>query len=295
MFRHLFPYKRQVVLFLLPYLLGTLLLVVVPALATVAISFTEYHAIDRPLWVGFDNFRRLVQTPVVRFSLYNTLIFLAAAVPLRMLGAILVAFLLRSPRPAGGLYRVAAYIPTIIPEAAYALIWLWILNPLTGPLNLILTALGLPAPAWLTEPGTARLAMIFMSIVQIGEGFVVVLIARQNIPTGIYEAAQVDGASSWQSFRWITLPLILPWLLLLLGRDVIVAMQNSFSPSMILTYGGPYYSTTFLPLLTYEISFDFTDWGLSSAILVVTYIWLILLIFGAYKLIIGLRSYAQAD
>jgi multiple sugar transport system permease protein len=212
-----------------------------------------------------------------------------------MLGAILVAFLLRSPRPAGGLYRAAAYIPTIIPEAAYALIWLWILNPLTGPLNLILSALGLPAPAWLTEPGTARLAMIFMSIVQVGEGFVVVLIARQNIPASIYEAAEVDGASAWQGFRWITLPLMLPWLLLLLGRDVIVALQNSFSPSMILTYGGPYYSTTFLPLLTYEISFDFTDWGLSSAILVVTYIWLILLIFGAYKLIIGLRSYAQAD
>jgi ABC-type sugar transport system permease subunit len=86
----------------------------------------------------------------------------------------------------------------------------------------------------------------------------------------------------------------LSWLLLLLGRDVVV-VQNTFAPSFILTYGGPYYSTTFLPLLTYELSFDFTDWGLASAILVITYAWLLLLICGARNLIEGLRRNAQKD
>jgi multiple sugar transport system permease protein len=105
----------------------------------------------------------------------------------------------------------------------------------------------------------------------------------------------VDGANRWQGFRWITLPLIVPWLLLLLGRDVVVAVQNTFTPSFILTYGGPYYSTTFLPLLTYELSFDFTDWGLASAVLVVAYVWLLLLIWGARNLIEGLRGNAQTD
>jgi multiple sugar transport system permease protein len=288
-------YRGQIALFLVPYLLGTLVLVVIPALATVAISFTQYHAVGAPVWSGLDNFRRLVNTPLVQLSLYNTLLFAAAAVPLRLLGAILVAFLLGGRRKGSGLYRAAAYLPTIMPEAAYALVWLWVLNPVHGPLNLILTALGLPAPAWLTEPGTARLAMILMALVQIGEGFVVVLIARQNVPPGLYEAAEVDGASRWQGFRWITLPLIVPWLLLLLSRDVVVAVQNTFTPSFILTYGGPYYATTFLPLLIYEISFDFADWGLASAVLVVTYAWLLLLIWGARNLIEGLRGNAQTD
>jgi multiple sugar transport system permease protein len=187
------------------------------------------------------------------------------------------------------LYRAAAYLPTIIPEAAYAMLWLWILNPVYGPLNMILAGLGLPAPAWQTQPGTARAAMILMSVVQIGEGFVLVLAARQGIARAYYEAAEVDGASSWQGFRWITLPLILPWLLLLLARDVVVAVQNTFTPSFILTYGGPHYSTTFLPLLVYEVSFDFADWGLASAILVITYLWLLLLIWGARTLVEGLR------
>lgn len=290
MFRPRLSYRGQMVLFLVPYLLGTLILVVVPAAATLALSFTEYHAIGKPLWVGLDNFRRMSETPLVRLSLYNTLIFAAAAVPLRLLGAIVMALLLGSRKRGSGLYRAAAYLPTIMPEAAYAMVWIWILNPVYGPLNMILAAFGLPAPAWLTEPGTARAAMVLMALLQLGEGFVVVLIARQNIHAALYEAAEVDGANRWQGFWSITLPLILPWLLLLLARDVVVSVQNTFTPSFILTYGGPYYSTTFLPLLIYEISFDFADWGLASAVLVVVYAWLLLLIWGARNLIVGLRG-----
>lgn len=288
-------YQGQAVLFLIPYLLGTLVLVVLPALATVALSLTAYHAVDSPVWVGLDNFRRLSETPLVQQSLYNTLLFAGAAVPLRLLGALIVAFLLSSRRRGSGLYRAAAYLPTIMPEAAYTMVWLWILNPVYGPLNLILSALRLPAPDWLSAPGTARVAILLMALVQIGEGFVVVLAARQNIALALYESAQVDGANRWQSFRWITLPLIVPWLLLLLGRDVVVAVQNTFTPSFILNYGGPYYATTFLPLLIYELMFDFTDWGLASAVLVVTYVWLLLLIWGARNLVEGLRGNAQAN
>ncbi|MBN1815531.1 MAG: sugar ABC transporter permease, partial [Anaerolineae bacterium] len=206
MFKPRISYRGQVALFLLPYLLGTVVLVVLPALATVAISFTEYHAVGSPRWVGLDNFRRLVATPLVRLGLYNTLLFAGAAVPLRLVGAVAMAFLLGSRRRASGLYRAAVYLPTIMPEAAYALVWLWILNPLHGPLNLILAALGLQGPAWLAEPGTARVAMILTALLQIGEGFVVVLAARQNIAPALYEAAEVDGANRWQGFRWITFP-----------------------------------------------------------------------------------------
>lgn len=288
-------YKRQNALFLAPYLLGTLVLVVAPALMTLVVSFTDYQGIKAPTWVGLDNFRRLAETPLVRVSLYNTLIFAGLAVPLRLLGALGLALLLGARRAGSGLVRAAIYLPTILPETAYALVWLWILNPISGPLNLILAALGLPAPAWLAEAGTARLAVVLMALMQIGEGFVVLLAARQMIPAVLYEAAEVDGANRWQGFWRITLPLIMPWILLLLCRDLVVAVQNTFTPSFVLAYGGPYYATTFLPLLVYELSFDFLDWGLASAVLVVVYAWIALLIWGVRNLIEGLRGREGVD
>ncbi|MCB0010073.1 MAG: sugar ABC transporter permease, partial [Anaerolineales bacterium] len=174
---------------------------------------------------------------------------------------------------------------TVIPEAAYALIWLWIFNPLYGPLNLILGALGVTPPAWLVNPTTARLAFVIMSLFQIGEGFVIILAGLQTIPRSFYEAARVDGATRWQSFWRLTLPLIMPWLLLLTFRDLLVSLQNTFTPSFIMTYGGPYYTTTFIPLLIYEVAFDFFDYGLAAAILLLAYILIGLIILGIVFLV----------
>lgn len=277
-------YSRQLGLFALPYLAGTLVLVVIPALATLGIAFTEYNAVRAPAWNGLDNFRALWTSPLVRLSLRNSFLFLALAVPMRLLGALFLALLLQAKRRPFGLYRAAVYLPTVIPEAAYALLWLWLFNPLYGPINLILTWLGLPAPAWLTEPTTAVLAMVIMSFFQLGEGFIVLLAGLQNIPRSFYEAARVDGASAWQSFWRITLPLLLPWLLLLTFRDLIMSLQNSFTPTFMMTYGGPYYATTFIPLLIYEIAFDIFDFGLAAAVLVVTYILLGITALGIFNL-----------
>lgn len=288
-------YRRQVGLFLLPYLLGTFVLVVVPALMTLGVSFTDYHGIQAPTWAGLDSFRRVGTTPLVRLGLYNTLLFAGAAVPLRLLGALGLSLLLGSRRRGAGLARAAAFLPTVLPETAYALVWLWILNPVSGPLNLLLGAVGLPAPAWMAEAGTARLAIVLMALLQVGEGFVVLIAARQMVPAAVYEAAAVDGASPWQGFWHITLPLIMPWILLLLCRDLVVSVQNTFTPSFVLAYGGPYYATTLLPLLIYELAFDFMDWGLASAVLVVVYLWILLLIWGARNLIEGMRRHEVLD
>jgi multiple sugar transport system permease protein len=293
--RRALSYQGQAFLFLVPFLLGTLVLVALPALFTVVISFTHYAAVAPPTWAGWTNFQRVAQTPLVRLSLYSTIIFLALAVPLRLLGALLLALLLRRQRRGMGLYRAAAFLPTIVPEAAYALVWLWILNPIYGPLNMLLTALGLPAPAWLAEPGTARLAIVLMAAFQIGEGFVVLLAGLQNIPASLYEAAEVDGANRWQCFWRITLPMLAPWLFLLTFRDLLVSMQNTFTPSFILTYGGPYYATTFVPLLLYELSFDFVDLGLAAAVLVVTYLWILLLVLGIRNLVEGFRGSVEEE
>ena len=264
-------YQGQLYAFLLPYLLGTFVLVVVPALATVLLAFTEFKGVEIPRWVGFNNFVRLAESPLIRLSLYNTFVFVAAAVPLRLMGALLLALLLQQKGRLFGLYRAAVYLPTIIPEVAYALIWLWIFNPVYGPLNLFLRSLGLPAPDWLVNEHSARMAFVILASFQIGEGFIVLLVGLQNIPRSLYEAAEVDGANWWQAFWRITLPLLTPWLLLLTFRDLLMSIQGTFTPSFVMTYGGPYYATTFVPLLIYEISFDFQDLGLATALLFLTF------------------------
>ncbi|MCA9992144.1 MAG: sugar ABC transporter permease [Ardenticatenaceae bacterium] len=280
-------YHTQLRLFLLPYLAGSLILVILPALATFAVAFTEYNAVQPPRWVGLANFAKLYNSALVRISLRSTVTFLLAAIPLRIVGALCLALLLQSRRRGFGLGRAAIYLPTVIPEVAYAIIWLWVFNPLYGPLNKLLALLGIFNVNWLAEPGTAQLAIIIMVLFTIGEGFVVMLAGLQNIPRAYFEAATADGATPWQAFWRITFPLILPWLLLLSFRDLIISMQNTFTPSFVMTYGGPYYATTYVPLLIYELAFDFFDFGMAAAALIITYLLLLMLIAGVLNIVRG--------
>ncbi len=283
--KQLSSYQFHLRLILVPYILGTILLVALPAIATSVIAFTDYDALNVPNWVGLDNFRQLRDSSIVRIALEGTFVFLGTAVPLRLLGALIFALLLQQKQRIFGIYRAAVYLPTAIPEVAYALVWLWIFNPIYGPLNIILSWLQLPAPPWLTEPSTARMAIVIMSLFQIGEGFIVLLAGLQTIPHSLYEAAMIDGANNWQSFWRITLPLLLPWMLLLTFRDLMVSMQNTFTPSFVLTYGGPYYATTFVPLLIYELAFDYFDFGMAAALLLLVYLVIAMLIAGIMNLI----------
>lgn len=278
-------YKFQLRLLLAPFLIGSLVLVVIPAVGTMVVSFMRYDSVSPPVWVGLENFGRLVRSDYVRISLWNSAIFLALAVPLRVLAALGLALLLQRGGRLFGWYRAAVYLPTIIPEVAYALVWLWIFNPLYGPLNIALGWLGFSPPAWLAEPMLARISIVILMSFQIGEGFVVLLAGLQSIPRSYYEAARVDGASGLQTFLRITLPLLTPWLLLLTFRDLIMSLQNTFTPSFVLTYGGPFYATTFAPLLLYEIAFDFFDFGLAAALLVVIYLAMAIIVLGVLNLV----------
>lgn len=283
--RRLNTYRFHAYLALLPYLSGSLLLIVIPAGATFYLAFNEYNGILPPQWVGLKKFQELIASPLVRLSIHNSFTFLILAVPLRLVGAFALALLLQWRGRLAPIQRAITYLPTIIPEVAYALLGLWFFNPVYGPLNILLNGLGLPAPDWLVQPETARLAIVIMAAFQIGEGFVVLLAGLQTIPRALYESAMVDGATGRDTFRHITLPLMLPWLLLLTFRDLLVSLQNTFTPSFVMTYGGPYYATMFIPLVIYELSFDFLDLGMAAALLVTTYILTSLLIVGLINLI----------
>ncbi len=265
-------YRLQLKLFVAPFLIGSIALILLPAVATFMYAFLKYNGVDPPQFVGLQNFKRLVDSDYVRISLFNSGIFLLLAVPVRLLAALGLALLMQGRGRLFGLYRAAIYLPTIIPEVAYALVWLWIFNPVSGPLNIVLSQMGFGAPAWLADPDLARIAIVIMLSFQIGEGFIVLLAGLKNIPRSYFESARVDGASSIQAFFKITLPMLLPWILVLVFRDLIVSLQSTFTPSFVMTYGGPFYATTFAPLLLYEVAFDFFDYGLAAALLVVIFL-----------------------
>jgi multiple sugar transport system permease protein len=269
---------------LLPYLVGTLLLVGLPALMSAVLAFTSYDALTPPVFVGFANFRVLAADPVVTTAIGNSLVFILLAVPLRIVGALALALLLLRPRRGVGGYRAAVYVPTVIPDVAFALIWLWIFNPLFGPVNVALEAVGLPTPGWLADAETARFPFVIMALFQIGEGFVVLLAALRGLSSEVFDAGAVDGAGRWAAFRYLTLPLLLPWLALLTFRDIIISFQWTFTPSFVMTGGDPYYSTLFLPLLVYEEAFDRFRFGAGSALMLITFLLSVAIIGGIYLL-----------
>lgn len=280
-------YRIELRLMLAPYLIGMLVLIAIPAAATFALAFTHYDAITPPSWAGLQNFNTIFGERLFWIAARNTLVFVALAVPLRILGALALALVLNNRRRGARLYRLAVFLPTEIPDLAYALIWLWIFNPIYGPLNTALGALGLPTPAWLSDPNTALLSLVIMSLFQIGEGVVVLLAGLRDIPSDFYESAEIDGASRWQSFRSITLPLLMPWLFLLTARDIILSAQNTFTSAFVMTRGGPYHATLTLPLLIYQSAFDRFWFGEGASMLLLVFVCVGMLLLLVYKLTRG--------
>jgi multiple sugar transport system permease protein len=276
------PYRRGLLWMLAPYLLGAVLLVLVPALLAAGIAFFRYDGLSPARFAGWQNFVEIFNEPLLPIALNNSMVFVLLAVPLRLLLALGLALLYRGERLRH--YRAFVYLPTAIPEAALALAFLWIFNPLYGPLNGILGALGLPTPGWLVQPLLAKPALVLMALFTTGEGFLVLLAGLRNIPPELYDAAQVDGAGRWQSLRFITLPLLTPWLVLLAVRDVILSFQSSFTAAYLMTSGGPYYSTLFLPLLVYEEAFDRLRFGQGAAMMLILLAVTVVLVLLAYFL-----------
>lgn len=280
-------YQRSLLLLLLPFLFGVTLLVVAPAILSLGLAFTHYDGLSAPSWAGWANFQALATNQLFGIAVGNSLLFVAISVPLRTLLTFGLALLFARPRRGVGLYRAAVYLPTVVPGVAYALIWLWILNPLYGPLNLLLGSVGLPTPAWLVDPRTALAAVALAAVFQLGEGFVVLLAGLQEIPDEYYETATLDGAGRLAMVRAIVLPLLTPWLLLVVLRDLIVSVQSSFTPVLLMTGGGPYYATLLVPLLIYQTAFERLRFGEGAAMTLLVFLGVGLLIALTYRLFGG--------
>jgi multiple sugar transport system permease protein len=258
--------RRVLWLMASPFLFGVIALVLLPAFGSLAMSFFEWDLVRPPRFVGSANLRELLGDPIFLVAVRNSLLYAAAAVPLRLVGALGIALVLHGPGRVRTAGRVAVLIPSVMPDAAYALIWLWILNPLYGPLNLALGAAGLPTPSWLSQGTPARWAVVIMGAFQLGEGVLIALIARSQVPEELHEIAAINGAGRWSRFVRVTLPIMAPALLLIVARDTILSLQSTFAPALIVTEGGPPpYATTYLPLFVYRNAFGYLRYGYASA------------------------------
>ena len=293
---HLIPhnYTKRVRLLLLPYAMGTLFLVIIPALLSFLLAFYQYNALSPPIWVGKLNFILAYTDELFLLSIKNSIALVILPLPLRIFGAFFLARLMQRHGRFLNWMRASIYLPSIIPAPAYALAALWILNPIYGPVNILLNFLGLPTPGWFADPLWSKPALIFISLWQIGEGFIISLASLHDIPLALEDAARLDGANTWKIFWLITLPIMAPLLLLLSFRDIILTLQESLTTILLTTSGGPYYSTYTLPLFIYEQGFDLLSFGTASATMWVLYILSGVIIFFLYSLL-GQKGTAITD
>jgi multiple sugar transport system permease protein len=258
-------YSYQLYLLLSPYFFGVVLLVIIPGILSFVLAFYRYDALSSPVWVGRLNFVLAYTDELFRLSVRNSLSLVIIPVFLRVLGAFFLAYLMQYQGRFMPLLRASIFLPSIIPVSAYALAWLWILNPMFGPMNIFLQAFGISPSGWFTDTAWAKPALILMSLWQIGEGFIVSSAALSDIPSELKDVARIEGATSWNIFWTVTVPLMTPILLLLAFRDIIVLLQENLSTILLTTNGGPYYSTYTLPLFIYEQGFGLLSFGTASA------------------------------
>ncbi len=283
-----FSDRIQLALMLAPWLIGLSVIVIGPAIAGFALAFTHYNAINPPRFAGMANFREMLGDDLFRISLRNSLTYILMAVPIRLAGALLAALLLMRPRPGTTLFRAMVYLPTVIPDMAWALIWLWVLNPIYGPLNQALAAIGIDGPSWMVDTTWAPIGIVLMMSWQIGEGFVICLASLQNVNRDLLDQSAVDGGSSIRTVWSITIPLIAPAMLLILCRDTVFSFQANFVPALIVGRGGaPDNATLYLPMYIYTTAFSYLRFGYAAALTTSMYVITALVILIQFRIAAG--------
>jgi len=253
--------------FFSPWGVGLGLFLAYPVMSSVVYSFCDYSVLSPPRWVGLQNYADLLDDEVFWIALKNTLIYAALALPFGLLVALWFAILLDAKLRGSSLYRTLLFLPALMPIVAGAIIWLWMLNGEFGVVNHFLSELSFgafPKISWLAERSYALPALVVVSTWGVGQTVVTLLAAMQDVPSSIYEAADIDGASFWQKIRHVTLPMISPVVYFNAVIGIIGALQV-FATPYIMTAGGPARATLFYTQRLYENAFYFLRMGYACA------------------------------
>jgi multiple sugar transport system permease protein len=252
-------------LFLSPWLVGLVLFTAYPIAASLYYSLTDFPVLRPPRWVGVANYVYLLKGDEYfwRFAVFNTL-YMFIELPLAIILGVGLAMLLNQRLRGMPVFRTIFYLPVLVPTVASALLWLWLLNPEYGLANRALEHAGLSPIGWLADPRWSRPSFILMDLWGVGGGMVIYLAALQGVPEHLYEAAMLDGASAWQKFRHVTLPMISPVIFFSVIMGVIGTFQY-FTQTFVLTRGGPELSTLFYALYLFQNAFEFFRMGIACA------------------------------
>lgn len=259
-----------------PWIIGFLVFTAVPFFASLYFSLTRYNVISPPQFVGLANWANLFQDRIFYKSLQVTTYYTFFRVPVVLAASLGLAVLLNQSIPLLSVFRTIYYLPSVITGVAVALLWMWILNPEVGIINYLiarllgpegLIPLGLRGPGWFFDPNWVIPGFVFMSLWGLGGPMIIYLAALQNVPTPLYEAAIVDGASAWIKFWRITLPMISPVLLFTFVTNVIGSFQV-FTQAYVVSNGtgGPNYSSMFYVLYLFLEAFQSYRMGYGAAL-----------------------------
>jgi multiple sugar transport system permease protein len=277
---HGFLKRRQAIVFYLcisPWLLGFLLFVLGPMIASLAISFSRWDLLTPAKLIGLRNYQKLFsRDPLVWQALKVTALYTVAYIPIELAGGLALALVMNQELRFLGVFRTIYYLPSVLPGVAFVVLWMWILHPDAGLLNAVLAYVGIQGPRWLVDPDWALAALLMMSLWGLGRSMVIYLASLQCIPRHLYEAASIDGAGAGSKFWKITLPMLTPTIFFNLVLSVISTFQT-FTSAYVATDGGPLDATLFYVLYIFRQAFQFFNMGYASALAWVLFVIILVL------------------
>lgn len=268
--------------FVAPWILGFLVFMLYPLIMSGYYSFTEYNAATAPVFIGLDNYTKILQDDLFYKSIKATLLFTICSVPIGLMVSLYFATLLNKNVKGKTLFRTFLYLPSMISGVALSLLWIWIFNPQVGFLNYIISIFGIPPQLWLNDANLAIPSLVIMSLWGLGASTIIFLAALQGVPETLYEAATLDGCPTFRRMWNITLPMISPVLLFQLVTGLIGGFQ-AFTQAFIMTKGGPSYATHFYVYYLYQKGFADFELGYSSGLAWIMMIFIILITFAILK------------
>ncbi|MBE4739405.1 MULTISPECIES: carbohydrate ABC transporter permease [Streptomyces] len=276
----------RTVAFLSPWLIGFGVFFAYPLVSTVYFSLMKYDGFGTPVFRGLGNWSYVFNDyPMFWPALRNTLWLVLVMVTCRVVFGLGVGLLITKIRTGTGVFRTLFYLPYLAPPVAATLAFVFLLNPGTGPVNSVLDGLGLPTPGWFTDPAWSKPALTALALWGVGDLMVIFMAALLDVPKEQYEAAELDGASAWQRFRFVTLPSISPIVMFAVVTGVIQTMQYYTQPLVAgkvasgviggsgqqFEPGYPDKSTLTLPQLVYNLGFQRFDYGSACVVALVLF------------------------
>jgi multiple sugar transport system permease protein len=248
---------------ILPWLLGFLLFTLGPLVASFGLMFADWEILTPPRWNDFGNFQRAALDQLVVVSLFNTAYYTVFAVPLNLLAALAAALLLNVGVRGTNVYRAIIYLPSQMPLVASSILWFFIFSPTYGLANAVLGLFGIPEQAWLWDVNLVKPSLVLMAVWAFGGAMIIFLAGLQGIPETLYEAAAIDGATAWERFRHVTLPMLSPTIFFNLVIGIIGSFQV-FTSVFVMTSGGPGSASLMFVLYVYRHAFQNFKMGYAS-------------------------------